>query len=105
MTDFNGSTAVVTGGASGIGLAIAKRLAEGGAKVACLDLAPGDLPDGCIGIRADVADDAAVTTAIDEVVARLGGIDILVNNAGVNVRKAAIDVTEADWDTVLDVNL
>lgn len=105
MTDFNGSKAVVTGGASGIGLAIANRLVEGGAKVACLDLAPDDLPEGCIGIRADVADDAQVTAAIAEAEARLGGIDILVNNAGIGAKGGVETNDDAEWHRVLDVNV
>lgn len=81
MTDFAGLSAVVTGGASGIGLAIATRLADGGARAACLDLSPDGLPVNLIGIQADIADSGAVTAAIGEAEHRLEGLDILVNNA------------------------
>lgn len=100
MTEFDGLTAVVTGGASGIGAAAAQMLAARGARVAVLDVNPGD-----DGIRCDVSDDAEVRAAIDAVVARFGGIDVLVNNAGIG---AAGDVTandDAEWHRVLDVNV
>ncbi len=98
--DFQGRTAVVTGGASGIGAAAARVLTERGAQVAVLDVNPGD-----DGIRCDVSDDAQVRAAVDAVVERFGGIDVLVNNAGIG---AAGDVTandDAEWHRVLDVNV
>ncbi len=100
MTDFDGLTAVVTGGASGIGAAAAQVLASRGAKVAVLDVKPGD-----DGIRCDVSSDDEVRAAVDAVVERFGGIDVLVNNAGIG---AAGDVTandDAEWHRVLDVNV
>ncbi len=100
MSDFQGLTAVVTGGASGIGAAVAATLTERGAKVAVLDVNPGDT-----GIRCDVSDDTEVRAAIDAVVERFGGVDVLVNNAGIG---AAGDVTandDAEWHRVLDVNV
>ena len=102
MTDFTGLTAVVTGGASGIGAAAARIMADRGAEVAVLDLNT----DGAKhGFRCDVADDGEVRAAIDAVVAQFGGIDVLVNNAGIG---AAGDVTandDAEWHRVLDVNV
>ena len=102
MNDFAGLTAVVTGGASGIGAAAANILADRGADVAVLDLNP----DGAkFGFRCDVSNDDEVKAAIDAVAAQFGGIDVLVNNAGIG---AAGDVTandDAEWHHVLDVNV
>jgi NAD(P)-dependent dehydrogenase (short-subunit alcohol dehydrogenase family) len=96
---------VVTGGASGIGLATARRLAACGARVACLDLAPDDLPDPLIGIRADVTGDDTVRAAVEQVVERLGGIDVLVNNAGIGALGAVEDNSDEEWHHVFDVNV
>ena len=104
VNDFDGLRAVVTGGASGIGLAAAQLMAARGAAVATLDL-NADVPEPLLGFKADVTDDASVRTAIDEAAARLGGIDVLVNNAGIG---AIGDVTandDAEWHRVLDVNV
>ena len=100
MTEFDGLTAVVTGGASGIGAAAAAVMTTRGARVAVLDVNPGD-----DGIRCDVSSDDEVRAAIDAVVERFAGIDVLVNNAGIG---AAGDVTandDAEWHRVLDVNV
>jgi NAD(P)-dependent dehydrogenase (short-subunit alcohol dehydrogenase family) len=88
---LKGKTAVVTGGAKGIGAATAKLLAEAGATVEVLDI-----ERGC-----DVTDDAQVKAAY----ARLGGIDILVNNAGRAVRRNALEITKEEWDSVQDLNV
>ncbi|EZP74124.1 3-oxoacyl-ACP reductase [Sphingomonas paucimobilis] len=86
MERLNNKRAVVTGGAQGIGAAIARRLAAEGAVVALLDLdakaAGAVLPSPHAGIACDVSDSASVDAAFAEVKARLGGIDLLVNNAG-----------------------
>ena len=91
MLDLKNKTAVVTGGARGIGAATAKTLADAGAHVELLDL-----EYGC-----DVTDEAQVKQAF----IRIGAIDILVNNAGRAVRKSAVEVKKEDWDAVLDLNL
>ncbi|ONI92067.1 short-chain dehydrogenase [Saccharothrix sp. ALI-22-I] len=98
-------TAVVTGGASGIGLATALLLASRGARVACLDLAPDGLPDPLVGIRADVTDDVTVRAAVEQAAQRLGGIDILVNNAGIGAQGTIEDNTDDEWRRVFDVNV
>ncbi|WP_406431087.1 SDR family NAD(P)-dependent oxidoreductase [Streptomyces sp. NBC_01589] len=104
--EFAGLTALVTGGASGIGLATARLLAARGASVACLDLTPDDVPEPLIGIRADVADDAGVRLAVEEAAARiLGGIDILINNAGIGAQGTIEDNTDDEWHRVFDVNV
>ena len=106
MSDFTDLVAVVTGGASGIGAATAKLLAERGARVAVLDRDVADVDSTAFAaVPCDVTSTAAVDSAISDVVSRLGGIDILVNNAGIG---AVGDVTENgddEWHRVLDVNV
>ncbi|MEV0565032.1 SDR family oxidoreductase [Dactylosporangium sp. NPDC050588] len=103
--EFDGLAAVVTGGASGIGLATALHLAGRGARVACLDLRPGELPEPLIGITADVSDDATVRAGIAAAAERLGGIDILVNNAGIGAIGTVESNPDDEWHRVLDVNV
>ncbi|QDO05831.1 SDR family oxidoreductase [Streptomyces sp. S1D4-23] len=104
-TDLEGLTALVTGGASGIGLAVASLLAERGARVAVLDLDPASLKEPLRGFTADVSDDTSVRGAVDAAAAVLGGIDILVNNAGIGAIGSIEDNPDEQWHRVLDVNL
>ena len=99
--------ALVTGAASGIGKAIATRLAAEGACVVIADLdaekagaAAEEIgnTDVAIGIAADVTDETAVQAAIDACVLAFGGIDIVVNNAGLSLSKSLLETTAADWD-------
>ncbi|WP_406005545.1 SDR family oxidoreductase [Streptomyces sp. NBC_00637] len=105
MSDFEGLTALVTGGGSGIGRAAAKLLAERGARVAVLDLDPSGVRKPLLGYVADVGDDASVRAAVAAAVADLGGLDILVNNAGVGAQGTVEDNDDATWHRVLDVNV
>ena len=110
--DLDGRVAVITGGAGGIGLATAARMAASGASVALWDLAGTALDDavretpGASGHAVDVTDEASVARATEAVLARHGRIDILVNAAGVTAPKALIAETKLDsWRRILDINL
>jgi 2-keto-3-deoxy-L-fuconate dehydrogenase len=105
VTAFTGLRAIVTGGASGIGLATAHLLASSGARVACLDLRVDDLPSPLVGFVADVTDDAAVVAAVTAVAGRFGGLDILVNNAGIGAIGTVADNPDEEWRRVFDVNV
>ena len=103
--EFDGLTAIVTGGASGIGLATASLLAERGATVSCLDLRIDGLPEPLRGHVADVSDDTAVRAAVDAAAADMGGIDIVVNNAGIGAQGTVETNSDEEWHRVLDVNV
>jgi NAD(P)-dependent dehydrogenase (short-subunit alcohol dehydrogenase family) len=100
--ELSGLAAVVTGGGSGIGLATARLLASRGARVAVLDLKPGE---EFLGLTADVTDDASVRLAVDAAAEGLGGIDILVNNAGIGAIGTVADNPDDQWHQVFDVNV
>lgn len=95
MFDFEGKTAIVTGGAKGIGAATARLFEKYKARVAVLDI-----ETGC-----DVTDESQVKEAYERIAADFGGIDCLVNNAGRATRKSAVELKKAEWDAVLELNL
>lgn len=109
--DFSGKTAVVTGGASGIGRATAIKLAQQGAKVFVGDFSP-DVKNeedfAPLGIEqkdCDVRQESSSRLLIDDAVAATGRIDVLVNNAGIGMVKQITEVSEEDWQRAMDTNL
>ena len=115
MGKLEGRRAVVTGAASGIGRGIAVAFAREGADIAVVDLdeagaadvlaAVSDAGRRAVFVRADVSDEAQVRAMAERVLAELGGVDILVNNAGIFTESLLEDLSVADWDRVLGVNL
>ena len=103
--EFQGLTAIVTGGASGIGASVAALLTERGARVAILDLRPDEAADGTLSFRCDVTDDASVNAAVDDAALALGGIDIVINNAGIGAQGTIETNDDAEWHRVFDLNV
>jgi 2-deoxy-D-gluconate 3-dehydrogenase len=116
LFDLTGKVAIITGGNGGIGLGMARGLAQTGARVALVGRNAEKSAEavralteelGCeaLAVAADVSLEADCARIADEVSARFGRIDILVNNAGINIRKPPQDVSLEEWHKVLDVNL
>lgn len=103
--ELSNLTAVVTGGASGIGAAIAAKLQAMGANIAVLDLNPANLPEGQLGFTCDVSNDASVRAAIEGTVAAFGGVDILINNAGIGAQGTVESNDDQEWHRVWDINV
>ncbi len=115
LFDLAGRVALVTGGNGGIGLGMARGMAEAGAAIAIAgrnavksEAAAVELAK--LGVKTavvsgDVADEVQCRKLVEETVARLGRLDILVNNAGINIRKPAHELALAEWKEVLDTNL
>ncbi|ARP94535.1 SDR family NAD(P)-dependent oxidoreductase [Bordetella genomosp. 13] len=110
--DFQDKVAVVTGGAQGIGAACVRRLAQDGASVSIwdVDAARGQALAAELGeraqfVRCDVSSKASVDAALADTLARFGRVDQLVNNAGIVRPNNFLDITEAEWDEVIGINL
>jgi 2-dehydro-3-deoxy-D-gluconate 5-dehydrogenase len=115
LFDLKGRVALVTGGNGGIGLGMARGMAEAGAAIAiagrntakseaaAAELAKLGVKTGVVAV--DVASEASCVKMIDDVAKQFGRLDILVNNAGINIRKTADQMTLAEWKQVIDVNL
>ena len=114
--DLHGKVAVVTGGNGGIGLGIARGLAQAGADVAvvgrnaektrqAVDGLKGDFSVRAIGHETDVTSETDIAEMMRSTSSQLGRVDILVNNAGINIRKPPQEVTLDDWHQVMDSNL
>ena len=115
---FAGRTAIVTGGASGIGRALGAELVGAGAHVVLADIDGGTAiraatelssrsggRGSIVGRRLDVTEAAAVAALVDEIADRDGGLDLVFNNAGVTMGGPSAELTEAHWDRIIDVNL
>lgn len=115
IENFSGTTAVITGGAAGIGLAVAKRLGAAGANLVLADIEAPVLEaataalnaDGvaALGVRTDVTDRSALEALLDAASERFGNVHLLMNNAGVVTTGRVEEQSDAQWDWVLDVNL
>src|SRR6267378_6596821 len=112
MRGLNAKRVLITGGASGIGAATAARFLEEGSKVCVLDRdaearqkIEKELP-GLTGVlAADVSDLSQVQASFAEAIRLMGGVDVLINNAGISIRHNFLDITAAEWDKVIAVNL
>ncbi len=110
---LDGQKAIVTGGAKGLGQAVARALAEAGADIALVSRTDNpkfqqeilEMGRKCIHYAVDLGNRAAVRGVISDVVAILGDIDILVNNSGIITRSEIVDFSEKNWDETLELNV
>lgn len=115
LFDLSGKVAIVTGGARGIGLALARGLGEAGAAIVLVDLLREEVQESSkvlnekglksIAIHADVTNPGSLENMAEQTLRKFAKIDILINNAGVSIGKSVEETDEKDWDFVLDVNL
>ena len=115
LFDLTGKVAIVTGGARGIGFALAKGLGEAGAAIVLADLLGEEVKKSSktleekgfksMAIYTDVSNPESLEKMAEETLKRLGKIDILINNAGVSIGKSVEETEEKDWDFVMEVNL
>ena len=114
---FTGKSVIVTGAASGIGLAVALQLARGGGRVALIDrdrdtldaaaaeVTAAGTGEPALALAADVSSSGDVSAAVQRVIERFGGIDVLVNNAGIHFARAVEDYTDEEWNRIFAVNV
>jgi NAD(P)-dependent dehydrogenase (short-subunit alcohol dehydrogenase family) len=102
--ELSGLTALVTGGASGIGLATVEALTERGARVAVIDRDPSEAPT-VISFQADLGDDMAARLAVAAAIQALGGLDVLINNVGIGAQGTIEANSDEEWHRVFDINV
>ncbi|HEY7627901.1 MAG TPA: SDR family oxidoreductase [Ilumatobacteraceae bacterium] len=103
--DYDGLRVIVTGGASGIGRAVVIGALARGASVSVLDLDLGALPDGAHGFHGDVAEDDAITEAVEAAAVAMGGLDVVVNNAGIGAQGTVETNTLDEWRRLFEINV
>lgn len=105
MSEYSGLSAIVTGGASGIGAATVALLIDRGARVAVLDREPSGAASESLALTCDVSDDASVRAAVDEAGRTFGGLDIVINNAGIGAQGTVEANDDEEWHRVFDINV
>jgi NAD(P)-dependent dehydrogenase (short-subunit alcohol dehydrogenase family) len=115
LFDLTDRIALVTGAGRGIGREIARTLAQAGAHIAVAELDPGSAEDAAaeirtigrqaIAVQTDVRQSASVDAAVAQVIAHFGHIDILVNNAGIAQHVPSVDMSDADWLNIMNINI
>jgi len=107
LADFSGKVAIVTGGARGIGLSIARGLKECGAKVVVTDVSSREIKEteGLHFMQCDNRNEKDIVHMVEKVVEQFGRIDILVNNAGIVLNRPAVEIQVDDWEEVFRVNV
>jgi NAD(P)-dependent dehydrogenase (short-subunit alcohol dehydrogenase family) len=110
--ELEGKRTLVTGGAQGLGQAVATLFAERGARVAIADIngeaahgAAAEIGGEAIGVRCDVTDPAQVRAAIEQTVQAFGGLDVLVNNAGIEIGKPLVEISDEEFKLLFDINV
>jgi NAD(P)-dependent dehydrogenase (short-subunit alcohol dehydrogenase family) len=104
-SEFEGLKAIVTGGASGIGLAVVQRLVAEGCRVAVLDLDVTEVDASVLSVQCDVSDSTSVSDAVARVGEKFGGIDIVINNAGIGAQGTVEENADDEWHRVFNVNV
>lgn len=105
IDDWSGKTVLIAGGSGGMGLATAQEFAEAGANVAIADINTENLPSHYLAIKIDITKVVDCADMISKTVARFGRLDLLINAAGVWVEGESSEMSEAQWDRTIDINL
>lgn len=116
-TDFTNKVTVITGGAKGIGLGIAKSFAAHNSSLVLLDISPGNLTEARQELaylypninvetyQLDITDESAVIDTFDHMVSHFGHLDVLINNAGISMNMPTVDLSSSDWLKAMDINV